>query len=298
MDDSSEPSIEANPVRKHPLIMPFGEAERDSRGREWRHLAVFLAFGTVCFLLAVVCAAFVPRSWPDAIRRSAHPTFFVPLALALTVRMVRADARELGASPLFNPWPADRSSGLWLLLGAALACFVAVTFAIAFNIRWNANAGSSGTSEAWILWAIVLTAAAEELAFRGYAFWRLMRLVGFWPAQAIVAALFAVSHLSLGGYGLIPALGGVVAGSVLYGAAFTRTRGLAAPIALHSGWNVAQHLLLSPLDRAATPFVPTFPHVPTEWEYAEMLAVVVVVLVTATIVILRRTLGPVAFGGE
>ena len=31
------------------------------------------------------------------------------------------------------------------------------------------------------------TAAAEEIGFRGYAFWRLIRLIGFWPAQAIVA---------------------------------------------------------------------------------------------------------------
>jgi len=201
--------------------------------------------------------------------------------------MIRADARQLGPSPLFNPWPVGRPSVRWFLLGAALACFVALTFALAFTLRWNPNPDSSGASEAWILWAIVLTAAAEELAFRGYAFWRLMRLIGFWPAQAIVAAIFTVSHITLGGYGLIPALGGTVAGSALYGAAFARTRGLSAPIALHSGWNIAQHLLLSPLDHSATPFVPTFPHLPTGREYAGMLAIVTIVLVTATIGILK-----------
>ena len=263
--------------------MSFHVAERDSRGREWRRLAVFLAVGTVFFLLAVVCAAFVPRSWPDVIRRSAHPTLFVPLAVALTVRMVRADARELGPSTLFNPWPVGRPSIRWFFLGAALACFVALTFTVAFTLRWEANADSSGANEAWMLWAIVMTAAAEELTFRGYALWRLMRLVGFWPAQVIVAVLFALSHMTLGGYGMIPALGGTVAGSVLYGAAFARTGRLSAPIALHIGWNVAQHLLLSPLDRSATPIVPTFPHLPTAREYDGMLAIVVIVLVAATV---------------
>jgi membrane protease YdiL (CAAX protease family) len=131
-----------------------------------------------------------------------------------------------------------------------------------------------------------VTAAAEEIAFRGYAFWRLIRLVGFWPAQAIVAALFVISHLTLGGSGFFPALVGNVTGSVLYGVAFARTRGIAAPIALHSGWNIAQHTLLSPLDPSATPLVPTFSHQPTTSLYAAMLGVVGAVMVAATIGIL------------
>ena len=99
-------------------------------------------------------------------------------------------------------------------------CISALVFALAFGLRWVPNSQWSGTSAALILWAILSTAAAEEIAFRGYGFWRLIRLVGFWPAQVIVAGLFVVSHLTLGGYRLLPALVGNVTGSLLYGAAF------------------------------------------------------------------------------
>jgi membrane protease YdiL (CAAX protease family) len=238
------------------------------------------------FLLAVVGAAFVPLSWPDALRRPAHPTIFVPLGLALTVRMLRKDASELPADTLFNPWPVGRTSVQWLLLGIALSCIVALTFVLAFGLRWVSNPHWSGTTTGFILWAILLTAAAEEIAFRGYAFWRLIRLLGFWPAQAIVATLFVISHLTLGGSGFFPALVGNVTGSVLYGIAFARSGGIAAPIALHSGWNIAQHMLLSPLDQSATPLVPTFPHPPTTWDYAAMLAIIGIVMVAASIDIL------------
>ena len=265
--------------------MSFGRGE--SRVADRRRLGLFLAIGTALFLLAVVGAALVPLGWPDAIRRSAHPAIFVPLALALTVRMLRRDAVELGPEALFNPWPVGRTTGFWLLLGSALAGVVALAFALWFGLRWAPKGEWSGASAVLMIWAIVLTAAAEEIAFRGYALWRLIRLVGFWPAQAIVAALFVVSHLTLGGSRLLPALVGNVTGSFLYGVAFASTRGLAAPIALHSGWNIVQHLFLSPLDPSATPVVPTFPHPPTGGEYAAMLAIVGIVMAATAVGIFR-----------
>lgn len=266
----------------------FGAPAPGTRGAEWKRLGLFLAFGAAIFLLAVVGAAFVPLSWPDGIRRSAHPTIFVPLALALTIRMLRQDARTIDPADLFSPWPAGRTSFPWLLLGGVLAGLVGLVFVLALGFYWAPNPQWSGASVVLMLWAIVWTAAAEEIAFRGYALWRLKRLLGFWPAQAIVAALFVVSHLTLGGYKFLPALIGNVTGSFLYGVAFTRSLGLAAPIALHSGWNIVQHLLLSPLDPRATPLVPTFPHVPTGGEYAAMLAIVGFVMTTAAVGIYSR----------
>ena len=211
----------------------------------------------------------------------------MPLAVALTVKLLGKDASELPPAALFNPWPIGRKSIHWLILGIVLACVVALTFVLAFGLRWTANPQWNGTNAVLLLWAIVLTAAAEEIALRGYGLWRLMRLVGFWPAQAIVASFFVVSHLTLGGYSFLPALVGNVTGSVLYGVTFARTRGLAAPIALHSGWNIAQHFLLSPLDPSATPLVPVFPHVPTEREYAVMLAIVGLVMAATAVGILK-----------
>jgi len=265
------------------LAARFGSTEPGFRGAEWRRLGRFLAFGAGIFVLAIIGAGFVPFSWPDAIRRSAHPMIFVPVALALTVRMLRKDESEIPPVHVFNPWPVGRISLQWLFLGGGLAGIVALVFVLAFGLRWAPNPQSTGANIALMLWAIVLTAAAEEIAFRGYALWRLTRLIGFWRAQAIVATLFAVSHATLGGYSLVPALVGTVLGSVLYGVAFARTRGIAAPIALHSGWNIAQHFLLTPLSPSATPLVPTFPHVPTGQESLAMLAIVGIVMTAAAL---------------
>jgi membrane protease YdiL (CAAX protease family) len=162
-----------------------------------------------------------------------------------------------------------------------------VAFVLAFGLRWGPNPKWSSASVALNIWAIILTAAAEEIAFRGYALWRFIRLVGFWPAQAIVAILFMISHLTLGGYSFFPALVGTVTGSVLYGVTFARTRGLAAPVALHSGWNIAQHLLLSPLDASATPLVPIYADTPTAGQYAAMLAIVGFVMAATAVGIFK-----------
>jgi membrane protease YdiL (CAAX protease family) len=218
---------------------------------------------------------------------------FVPLAIVLTVRLLRRDGADEGPAHLFDPWPIGRATLPWLALGILLAALTTLVFVLAFGMRWAANARWSEVNMILSIWAIVLTAAAEEIAFRGYALWRLLRLIGFWPAQLIVAALFALSHLTLGGYTLLPALIGTVTGSILYGAAFTRTRGMAAPIALHSGWNIAQHLVLSPLDASATPLVPSFAPPPTPSIYAAMVLTVGIVMVVAAFAVLtlpRRTL--------
>ncbi|MEP6550223.1 MAG: CPBP family intramembrane glutamic endopeptidase [Gemmatimonadales bacterium] len=206
----------------------------------------------------------------------------------ITIRMVRRDALTVPPSELFNPWPVARSTPKWLMFGAALSLIVALIFFVLFGLRWSPNALFRPFAfGAMTLWSIPLIAAAEEYAFRGYAFWRLIRLFGFWPAQLVVAGFFAVSHITLGGFALLPALAGTVTGSVLYGVAFARARGIAAPLALHTGWNIAQHVLLSPLDPTATPLAPRVPHVPGSAEYAGMLSVVAIVMVVGMLVLLQ-----------
>src|SRR5438270_1367781 len=146
----------------------FGSAAPDRRRAEWRRLALFIGLGAGLFLLAVVGAAFVPFSWPDPIRRSAHPMIFVPPAFALTVKMLRKDAGELPREILFDPWPIKRLSIPWLVLGSALACVVRLIFVVAFGLGWARNPNWSGLNTALMAWAILLIAAAEEFAFRGY----------------------------------------------------------------------------------------------------------------------------------
>jgi membrane protease YdiL (CAAX protease family) len=79
-------------------------------------------------------------------------------------------------------------------------------------------------------------AAYEEIAFRGYPMRRLLYAFGIWPTLLLVALVFAMYHVVLG-WGLVPALIGTSAGSMLFGMAAISTRGLAFPIGVHAGWN-------------------------------------------------------------
>jgi membrane protease YdiL (CAAX protease family) len=265
----------------------------EARLQEWRRLGIFFALGAAAFAAGILASAFVPFAWPDPVRRAAHATVFVPLILVITSRMLRRDAAVVPAAERFTPSPVARSSAAWLLMGVLQCCVVALVFLALFGLRWMSNRTFDPVaSVATILWSIPLIAAAEETAFRGYAFWRLIRLFGFWPAQMIVAVLFAISHMTLGGYALLPALAGTIAGSLLYGVAFARQRGLAAPIALHIGWNITQHVLLSPLDPSATPLVLQAPHPQTSGEYVLALTVVALVLIAGMVALLRRAPRP------
>jgi membrane protease YdiL (CAAX protease family) len=82
-------------------------------------------------------------------------------------------------------------------------------------------------------------ACMEELGFRGYALRTLVRTLGMWRAQAIVAVAFGLTHGAFG-WSWINILLGVMPCAHLFGAAATSPRGLAMPIGVHAGVNFAQ----------------------------------------------------------
>jgi membrane protease YdiL (CAAX protease family) len=82
-------------------------------------------------------------------------------------------------------------------------------------------------------------ACMEEIGFRGYALRTLVRALGMWPAQVIVAIAFGLCHLAYGWSG-VNILLGVIPSALLFGFAATSSRGLAMPIGVHAGVNFAQ----------------------------------------------------------
>lgn len=80
----------------------------------------------------------------------------------------------------------------------------------------------------------------EEGLFRGYAFQKLIEGLGPWKAQAVFALLFALPHL-VGRNIPAPMRFAVVINAamvaILLGAAFLKTRSLAASIGWHWAWN-------------------------------------------------------------
>jgi sterol desaturase/sphingolipid hydroxylase (fatty acid hydroxylase superfamily) len=68
----------------------------------------------------------------------------------------RHSSRLAGRTP-FDDRRNQRSSCRsihWLILGSVLACVVALTFVLAFGLRWAPNLQWNGTNAALILWAI------------------------------------------------------------------------------------------------------------------------------------------------
>lgn len=79
--------------------------------------------------------------------------------------------------------------------------------------------------------------------FRGFVFQRLIDGLGAWPAQAIVALFFVLTHsAALEAAGLMGWLAGVniALASVMFGLAFIRTHSLAMPLGLHFAANFVQ----------------------------------------------------------
>lgn len=87
----------------------------------------------------------------------------------------------------------------------------------------------------------VLLAVREELAFRGYLFFRLNSVWGVVPALLVMALIFGLEHLASGwtpGRAI-----GTLGGALLFGMAALATRGLAVPIGLHAAFNFGQWAL-------------------------------------------------------
>jgi hypothetical protein len=89
----------------------------------------------------------------------------------------------------------------------------------------------------------VLVALWEENLFRGFLFQRLVDGLGAWPAQVILALLFAQAHWGNPGmHGATKAWAtlDIALAAVFLGLAYLRTRSLALPIGIHLGWNWTQ----------------------------------------------------------
>jgi membrane protease YdiL (CAAX protease family) len=135
-----------------------------------------------------------------------------------------------------------RLDGRWLkefllggLAGSALMLLPALILLLGGWVIWHR--GSNGLSV--LMPSLVLFAGvslAEELLFRGFVFQRLRAGLGPWPAQAIVAGFFLLTHLNnpgMTGGTRVLAAANIVLASVLFGLAFIRTGSLAMPLGLH-----------------------------------------------------------------
>jgi membrane protease YdiL (CAAX protease family) len=152
--------------------------------------------------------------------------------------------RRLEGFPQTSPAPTVRHStaqvGYGLLIGLAImgACYLSLPLLVpglTFALDGSMNAAALPASIALFL----LLAAAEEPGFRGYPMRRLLSSFGVWPTQFIVGIMFCIYHIVIG-WDRENALAGTVLASFLFGmAALASPKGLALPVGVHAGVNVA-----------------------------------------------------------
>ncbi|MBL4905531.1 MAG: CPBP family intramembrane metalloprotease [Flavobacteriaceae bacterium] len=118
------------------------------------------------------------------------------------------------------------------------------------NIELIYNVNSNIPSVLFWLLAFFPLAFMEEIIFRGYAFTKINKALGLWPAQILLALLFAWYH-DFTGLTFYNQLLGPGIWALIYGIAVVWSKGLAFPTGLHMAINVVLALVGQKDDRHA-----------------------------------------------
>ncbi|WP_457353370.1 CPBP family intramembrane glutamic endopeptidase [Roseateles sp. P5_D6] len=254
-----------------------------TQARRWLALRS-MAFLLCAFPLVVVVYQGLP--FPVGPHRPMLYGLATALLLAALARaLMRREGRSLADLGLTVSARAFSHLGLGLVAGLLLFAAATLVMALWLPVEWRMKAALLPASIGGALLFHLLTNACEELAWRGYALDGLLRSLGHWPAQIIVALVAAVFHV-LSGWSWQVALVSTTAGSLLFGLVFIRWRSVPAAIGVHAGWNWARDLVMSP-DGAAAVLDVRGPQAWSlgQWEVAQ--AVYVGVTLLACVALLR-----------
>jgi len=167
------------------------------------------------------------------------------LVLGLTALAARLERRSFAAYgfPRQSAFGAQFRRGvLWGLAMTTLV--IGATWllgGVSFDPPSLSAAGIAFYAVAWAI-AFTLVGLTEELLFRGYAFSALRAAIGFWPAAAILAALFGAVHLSNPGESVLGALN-VVTYALFVSFTLQRTGNLWFAVGIHAAWDYATSVL-------------------------------------------------------
>lgn len=162
------------------------------------------------------------------------------------VMLAAVDRRPLGSLGFALDPAAGRDSVVGFGVGAAMLGLAVLLLAMAGMARWVADTGSAWEYVAALTQALAffaVAAAAEEAAFRGYAFQSLVQGIGAWPAAVVTSGLFALGHAGNPEVNAV-ALANIFLAGVMLAVAYLKTRSLWFATAVHLGWNWAMQSLL------------------------------------------------------
>ncbi len=135
----------------------------------------------------------------------------------------------------------ERKTPIRFTIGFLVGLFITVLMlliVIRFScIELSYNVDSNIPSVLFWLLAFFPLAFMEEIIFRGYAFIKINKSIGLWPAQILLAILFAWYH-DFTGLAFFDQLLGPGIWALIYGIAAVWSKGLAFPTGLHMAINV------------------------------------------------------------
>lgn len=147
---------------------------------------------------------------------------------------------------------------------------------------------------------LAIAALAEEVAFRGYPFQRLIEAIGPVPATLLLSALFALIHLGNPGSTAASTFITFLAGCLL-SLAWLRTRALWVGWGFHLGWNISMGILFGLPISGLTNFSPVLmsntigPAWLTGGDYGPEGSAICVVVLLALLIVLVATTGDLKY---
>lgn len=184
------------------------------------------------------------KSHRDAIPEPLVFGLLVLITSWICVRFEKGRVSDLGLR-LNRRWWGEAFQGASLGMGLILLSALIVLATGGFHWERDTTATLQGlVAGAWLYVGVALS---EELLFRGFVFQRLIKGMGEWPGQILMAILFAAAHWGnpgMSGATKVWATLNITLAAVMLGLAYVKTRSLALPMGLHFGWNWAQGNLL------------------------------------------------------
>ncbi len=181
--------------------------------------------------------------------------FFVSIVAVAAWAMSKIEGRKIGQYGLPLKQGALRQLwlGLWIGFLASSATVLIIYLLHGLQITSPTIHGTTVLISA-AAWggAFLLAAIAEEFLYRGYAQFTLATGIGFWPAAAVLSALFGFGHLSNKGEDIVGALS-VVSFGLLLCLFLRRTGTLWCAVGFHLSYDWAQTFFYGVPNSGLTP---------------------------------------------
>jgi membrane protease YdiL (CAAX protease family) len=209
----------------------------------WKFVSYWVLF--VIFLIAI--SALIPFGASPETQTQRLVLNTIPLFPAIGALLIMARFADRVPIGVFGVtfherWARDLNVGIAVGTGMLVALTLVNGAAGGITMEWSAS-DASNRSLLITPMVLILSAAQEELVFRGYPLQVLMKGIGVWPAILTMSTTFGLVHLLNPNATIVGAVNTMLAGLML-SIAYLKTRSLWMPYGLHLGWNVGLGFVL------------------------------------------------------